>query len=359
MCSGGHTGELTPAVYGLRKHRRPRLQEQERADQQPRWTGRNVLITGGLGFIGSTLAIRLAGLGARVTVVDSLIPQYGGNLFNLRGHEQELRINLSDIRDRYSLEVLLQGQDVVFNLAGQTSHLDSMRDPETDLAINGTAQLRLLELCRRVNPGVRLVFASTRQLYGRPHYLPVDENHPVEPVDVNGINKLSAELYHRLYSNVYGLSSCILRLTNTIGPRMRIKDARQTFVGIWIRRVLEGKPIEVWGGDQVRDLNDVEDVVEALLLAAVDPALPPGPYNLGSPEKISLRELAEQLIRINGSGELEIIPYPAERRKIDIGDYYSCYERFHAATGWQPRWRLEDTLIRTLHYYRAHLAAYV
>lgn len=345
--------------YVQRTRRWLRLQDQESVDLDQRWSERSVLITGGLGFIGSTLAIRLVELGARVTVVDSLIPQYGGNLFNLEGHEQALRINLSDIRDRYSLEVLLQDQEVVFNLAGQTSHLDSMRDPETDLAINGTAQLSLLELCRRVNPGVRIVFASTRQLYGRPRYLPVNEDHPVEPVDVNGINKLSAELYHRLYADVYGLSSCVLRLTNTIGPRMRIKDARQTFVGIWVRRLLEKQPIEVWGGDQLRDFNDVDDVVEALLLAAADPALPPGPYNLGSHEKVSLRELAERLIRLNGRGDLRIVPYPAERRKIDIGDYYSCYERFQVATGWQPRRRLDDTLERTLHYYRRHLAAYV
>lgn len=335
------------------------MHDQESLDPNQQWHERTVLITGGLGFIGSTLAIRLARQGARVTVVDSLIPQYGGNLFNVKGFEQALRINLSDIRDRYSLEVLLQNKEVVFNLAGQTSHLDSMNDPETDLAINGMAQLSLLELCRRVNPGTRIVFASTRQLYGRPRYLPVNEDHPVEHVDVNGINKLSAELYHRLYADVYGLSSCVLRLTNTIGPRMRIKDARQTFLGIWVRRLLENKPIDVWGGDQLRDFNDVEDVVEALLLAAADPALPPGPYNLGSLEKISLRELAERLIRLNGGGELRITPYPAERKKIDIGDYYSCYERFQAATGWQPRRRLEDTLERTLHYYRRHLAAYL
>ncbi len=323
------------------------------------WRGRRALITGGLGFIGSTLARRLCDLGAEVTVVDSLVPEYGGNLVNLQGYEQSLRINLSDIRDRFSLAVLLKDKEVVFNLAGQTSHLDSMQDPETDLAINGTAQLSLLELCRRVNPGARIVFASTRQLYGRPHYLPVDEAHPIEPVDVNGINKLSAEMYHRLYGQIYDLSTCVLRLTNTIGPRMRIRDARQTFLGIWIRRLLEGDPIEVWGGEQMRDFNDVEDVVDALLLAAEQSDLPSGPYNLGSREILSLRELAELLIRVHGSGELRITPYPEERKKIDIGDYYSCFDRFHQASGWQPKRPLAATLERTLDYYLRHAGAYL
>ena len=323
------------------------------------WAGQRTLITGGLGFVGSTLAIRLSELGAEVTIIDSLIPQYGGNLFNLNGHDNKVRINLSDIRDRYSLEALLQDKDVIFNLAGQTSHLDSMHDPETDLAINGTAQLSLLELCRRVNAEARIVFASTRQLYGRPRYLPVDESHPVEPVDVNGINKLSAELYHRLYADVYGLSTRILRLTNTIGPRMRIRDARQTFVGIWIRQLLAGEPIEVWGGEQLRDFNDVEDVVDALLLAGSLDTLASSPYNLGSPQRLNLRQLAELMIRLHGSGEIRLMSFPAERKKIDIGDYYSCYDRFQRDAGWQPCRSLEQTLERTIAYYRQHQSHYI
>jgi len=323
------------------------------------WHERPVLITGGLGFIGSTLAIRLCGLGARVTVVDSLIPEYGGNLYNLTGHEKRVRINLSDIRDRFSLEALLADQEVIFNLAGQTSHLDSMQDPQTDLAINGAAQLSLLQLCHRINPGVHIVFASTRQLYGRPSYLPVDEDHPINPVDINGINKLSAELFHRLYHQVHGLSSCVLRLTNTIGPRMRIRDARQTFVGIWIRQLLDGQPIQVWGGEQLRDFNDVEDVVDALLLAGWNASLAPGPYNLGAPETISLRRLAELMIEVNGGGELVVTPFPEERRRIDIGDYYSCYNRFQQACGWSPRRPLRQTLERTLRFYRDNASPYL
>ena len=323
------------------------------------WRDRTVLITGGLGFIGSNLAIRLVELGAKVTLIDSLIPDYGGNLFNINGLEKAVHVNLSDIRDRFSMEVLLQNKQVIFNLAGQTSHLDSMRDPQTDLAINGTAQLSLLEQCRAVNPTARIVFASTRQLYGRPQYLPVDEDHPVNPVDVNGINKLSAELYHRLYHNVYGLSTSILRLTNTIGPRMRIRDARQTFLGVWIRQLLEGEPIEVWGGEQLRDFNDVDDVVEALLIAGQHEDLSPSPYNLGSSAKISLLELARMMISIHGKGDVNIRAFPADRKKIDIGDYYSSFARYQQLTGWTPRRSLTHTLERTLAYYSEHRDHYL
>lgn len=323
------------------------------------WAGRSVLITGGFGFIGSTLARRLCDLGAGVTVLDCLLPQFGGNRFNLQGYEDRIRCHVVDLREGGALESLLEGQEVIFNLAGQTSHMDSIRDPETDLAINVTAQLRLLERCREVVPQVRLVYASTRQLYGRPQQLPVDEHHPIHPVDVNGINKLAAEMYHTLYSEIYDLSACVLRLTNTIGPRMRIRDARQTFLGIWVRQLLEGRPIEVWGGEQLRDFNDVEDVVDALMLAALRHDLPSEPYNLGSSEVISLVDLARLMIEINGSGELRVMPFPPERKKIDIGDYYSAYDRFHSATGWQPRHALKETIQRTLKYYAGCLPRYI
>jgi len=323
------------------------------------WRHRTVLITGGLGFIGSNLAIRLVDLGAVVTLIDSLIPDYGGNLFNINGLAKAVHVNLSDIRDRFSMEVLLQNKQVIFNLAGQTSHMDSMRDPQTDLAINGAAQLSLLEQCRAVNPTARIVFASTRQLYGRPQYLPVDEDHPVNPVDVNGINKLSAELYHRLYHNVYGLSTRILRLTNTIGPRMRIRDARQTFLGIWIRQLLEGEPIDVWGGEQLRDFNDVDDVVDAMLIAGQHEGLSPSPYNLGSSETISLLDLAQMMVTIHGKGDVNIRSFPADRKKIDIGDYHSSFARYQHATGWKPRRSLAHTLERTLAYYAEHRDHYL
>ena len=329
------------------------------SDPSAPWKGRSVLVTGGLGFIGSNLARRLCDLGAVVTVLDCLLPQFGGNRFNLQDYADRIRTHILDLRDGSSLESLLEGQEVIFNLAGQTSHLDSMRDPEMDLAINVTAQLRLLECCRQVVPGIRLVYASTRQLYGRPQKLPVDERHPIDPVDVNGINKLSAEMYHLLYAKIYDLSASVLRLTNTIGPRMRIRDARQTFLGIWVRQLIEGRPIEVWGGDQLRDFNDVEDVVDALLIAGLRKDLPAEPYNLGSSEVISLADLARLMIELFGSGDLVVTPFPEERKKIDIGDYYSSFARFNQATGWQPKRMLRQTLERTLDYYTANMSHYV
>jgi UDP-glucose 4-epimerase len=322
--------------------------------------GKKVLITGGLGFIGSRLAIRMVDEGAAVSLVDSLIPEYGGNRFNIAGYENRLQVNVSDVRDEHSLRALVQGQDVVFNLAGQTSHLDSMQNPQTDLDINCKAQLSILECCRKYNPTVRIVFASTRQLYGKPQYLPVDEKHPLAPVDVNGINKLAGEQFHILYDRVYGLRACALRLTNTIGPGMRVKDARQTFLGIWIRLLLEGKPFEVWEGAQVRDFTYVDDAVEAFRLAAISDAAPGQIYNLGGLERIRLDDLAKALIQANdGKGQFTTKSFPAERKSIDIGDYYADYAKIQKDLGWTPRVALPEALVRTLAYYREHLPRYL
>jgi nucleoside-diphosphate-sugar epimerase len=317
------------------------------------------LITGGLGFIGSNLARRLVDLGAQVTLVDSLIPEYGGNLFNIAGIEERVRVNISDVRDEHSIKYLVQGQDVLFNLAGQTSHMDSMYDPYTDLEINAKAQLYILEACRQCNPEVKLVYASTRQIYGRPHYLPVDEKHPLRPVDINGVNKLAGEWYHLLYNDVYGLRTSVLRLTNTIGPRMRIVDARQTFLGIWVRLLLEGKPFEVWGGQQLRDFTYVDDVVDALLMAAGSEDANGKVFGLGGEGVISLRDLADTLIAVNGGGRYVVQEYPAERKRIDIGDYYADYGLIRSTLGWEPRVCLQEALERTLAYYREHLHEYI
>jgi UDP-glucose 4-epimerase len=323
------------------------------------FTGKRVLITGGLGFIGSNLARALVRQGAEVTIIDSLIPEYGGNLRNLAGIEAKVRVNISDVRDHHSLPVFVRGQDFLFNLAGQTSHMDSMADPQTDLEINARAQLAILEACRAHNPAIRIVFASTRQIYGRPDYLPVDERHPLRPVDVNGINKLAGEHYHLLYHQVHGIRSTVLRLTNTIGPRMRIKDARQTFVGIWIRRLLEGAAFEVWGGEQLRDFTYVDDCVEAMLLAASRTEAEGQVFNLGGPPPVSLQALAEMLVELHGSGDFKVRVYPAERKKIDIGDFYADGRRIEKTLGWHPRTGVRTALARTLAYYRREFRNYV
>ncbi len=320
---------------------------------------RRVLITGGLGFIGSNLAHRLVTLGAQVTLVDSLISEYGGNRFNVADIEDRLTINVSDVRDEHSLPYLVKDQDYLFNLAGQTSHLDSMQDPFNDLEINCRSQLSILEACRKHNPKIKLVFASTRQIYGKPEYLPVDEKHLLRPTDVNGINKMAGEWYHILYNNVYGLRSCALRLTNTIGPRMRIKDARQTFLGIWIRALIETEPFEVWGGEQIRDFTYIDDAVDAFLLAAVSEKSDGQVFNLGGNEPISLKKLADLMIEINGGGEYVTHSFPTDRKRIDIGDYYADFSRIRSALGWVPKTALRKALSQTLLFYRTHLSHYL
>jgi UDP-glucose 4-epimerase len=322
--------------------------------------GNRVLITGGLGFIGSNLAKRLLEFGATVTLVDSLIPEYGGNFHNIVEIEDLVTVNISDVRDKYGMNYLVHGKDYLFNLAGQTSHLDSMANPLIDLEINCKSQLSILEACRNHNPNIKIVFASTRQIYGKPQYLPVDEKHPLVPVDVNGINKISGEMYHMLYSRVYGIKASSLRLTNTYGPRMRIKDARQTFLGIWVRFILEGKPICVFGdGKQLRDFTYVDDAVEALLIAAVSPDAVGNVFNLGGDEPINLKDLAKLLVECNGQGEHKIVPFPEDRKAIDIGNYYSDDSLFRKTTGWKPTVSLKNGLTRTLKYYRKELSHYV
>lgn len=323
------------------------------------YDGANVLITGGLGFVGSNLAHRLLDLGAHVTLVDSLIPIYGGNLRNIAGIEERVRVNIADVRDEHSMNYMVQGQNFLFNLAGQTAHADSMRDPYTDLDINCRAQLSILEACRKHNTELKLVYASTRQIYGKPDYLPVDERHLLRPVDVNGINKMAGEWYHILYNNVYGIRACALRLTNTIGPRMRVKDARQTFVGIWLKKLLDEEPLQVFGdGSQIRDFNYVDDVVDALLMCAADPAADGQIFNLGADETINLRDLAALLVEINEAGSYEIVPFPPERKAIDIGDYYADYRLIQGRLGWRPRISLREGLRRTLEFYRTEREHY-
>ena len=322
--------------------------------------GKHVLITGGLGFIGSNLAHRLVALGAEVLILDSLIPEYGGNVFNIHGLEDRLRVNIADMRDEHGLRYLVQGQDVIFNLAGQVSHTDSMIDPYTDLEINARSQLSLLEACRHGNPAAKVVFASTRQIYGRPEYLPVDERHPLQPADVNGINKLAGEWYHIVYHQVYGLRTVSLRLTNTYGPRMRIRDARQTFIGWWFRQLLEGQTLSIFGdGLQVRDFNYIDDVIEALLMVAFHEAADGQIYNMGSDDPINLLNLARLMIEVNGGGQFDLRPFPDERKRIDIGDYYGDYRRIRSKLGWRPLVGLRDGLTRTVDYFRANLDHYV
>jgi len=321
---------------------------------------KKILITGGLGFIGSNLARRLVDLDNEVTVVDSLIPEYGGNIRNVEGIRDKITINLSDIRDAFSLNELIKGQDYIFNLAGQTSHLDSMENPFTDLDINAKAQLSILEASRKHNPDARIVFASTRQIYGKPKYLPVDEKHPRHPVDVNGINKIAGEQYHILYHEVYGIASSVLRLTNTYGPRMRIKDARQTFLGIWLRNLLQGKPIQVFGdGKQRRDYNFVDDVIDALLLSATSKDAIGRAFNLGANDPLSLEETAKIMCNQIVGTEYEMVPFPQDRKAIDVGDFICDYSSFSNSFGWKPKISFEKGISKSIEFFKKELRYYL
>ena len=318
------------------------------------YRGKRVMITGGIGLIGSALARRLVGLGAEVLLIDSMVPEAGGNYANIAAIRDRVRVNIADIRDREALRHLLADQDFLFDLAAQTSHLDSMSAPENDLAINCVAQLQLLEVCHAVAPGITIVHAGTRQIYGRPRYLPVDEAHPLRPADVNGVNKMAGEAYHLLFHDVYGLDTRSLRLTNVYGPGMRIKDARQNFLGIWLRRALEGEAFEVWGGDQRRELLYVDDAAEAFLTAALTFDTAGLALNVGGEMAYTLLAVAEALIRGNGGGEFERREFPAERKKIDIGDFVTDDRRFRELTGWAPAVELRTGLGRTVEWYREH-----
>jgi UDP-glucose 4-epimerase len=328
-------------------------------DHRDFYRDRRVLVTGALGFIGSNLCRTLADLGAKVLAVDSLLPDYGGNLFNLSGYEDKVRINIADVRG-HGMNYLVRDQDVLFNLAGQVSHIDSMTDPFTDLEINCRSQLWILEAVRQNNPEVKIVYAGTRQVYGKPIRLPVDETHPLNPSDVNGINKISGELYHLVYHSVYGIRASSLRLTNTYGPRQLIRHSRQGFIGWFIRQVVMGETIQLFGdGTQKRDFDYVDDVVDAFLRAGAMDAADGQVFNLGGDEPVSLLALAKTMVEIAGAGAYAFTPFPPERKRIDIGDFYADTTKIRNALGWAPRVKLREGLQRTIEYYRRHRDRYL
>jgi UDP-glucose 4-epimerase len=338
--------------------------EPQKVTYAGKFANKKVLITGGLGFIGSNLAIRLVELGADVLLVDSLIPEYGGNLFNIEPVKDKVRVNIADVRDVNGMNYLVRGQDYLFNLAGQISHIDSMNDPYTDLDINCRAQLSILEACRHNNPGIKVIYAGTRQVYGAPEYLPVDEKHLLRPVDVNGINKMAGEWYHILYNNTYGVRALSLRLTNTYGPRLLMKHGRQGFVAWFIRQAIDNQEIQIFGtGQQVRDFNYVDDVVEAMLLAAVYEGANGRIFNLGNTPPVSLLEFVQVLLDVcqefgAGRGGYRLTPFPPDKKRIDIGDYYADFSKIQRVLGWRPRVSLRDGLRRTVAYYMRYREHY-
>lgn len=311
----------------------------------------NILITGGLGFIGSTLAIAEVKRGNKVKVIDALLPDYGGNKFNIQQIEEEIEIETGDVRNTKLMEKLVKKKDIVYSLAGTLSHVDSMTDPFTDLEINCVSQLTLLEACRKYNPETKILFAGTRNQYGRAKYLPVDENHPMEPVDVNGINNIAAEWFYRLYHNVHGLRTCSLRLTNVYGPRHQMKHPRQGVLNWFIRQLIDGKTVELFGdGSQIRDINFVSDVVSAFMSAADSSKSIGEVFNLGG-DAVSLESFVKSAIKVFGKGDFRTIPFPAERQSIEVGDYVADRSKIKAKLGWEPEVSLESGLKKTFDYY--------
>ncbi len=318
------------------------------------------MITGGLGFIGSNLARQLAALGADILLVDSLIDDYGGHLFNIDGIESKVRVNIADIRQQTTMNYLVRDREVIFNLAGQVSHIDSMRDPYTDLEINCRSQLTLLEACRNNNPATKVVFAGTRQVYGKPDHLPVTEDHLVRPTDINGINKVAGEYYHLVYNNVFGVRACSLRLTNIYGPRQLVRHNRQGFIGWFVRLVVEDKEIQIFGdGLQLRDFVYVDDACDAFLRAGATDAVNGQVFNVGGAMPISHLELVTLLIETAGTGAYRLVEWPPEKKAIDIGSFYADSTRFRLTTGWEPATTLRDGLAQTIAYYRQHLPRYL
>lgn len=323
-----------------------------------KYRGSNVLVTGGLGFIGSTLSLRLAELGAHVTVIDCELPESGANPFNVSEGPASLEITTGDIGDATLIRRLVAGKSFIFNLAGTLSHTDSMRQPLRDLYSNCSAHVVLLEACRETNPAARILFTGTRGQYGNPQKTPVDEAHPLVSADVNGINKSAGEAYHLLYARHYGMHACSLRLSNTYGPRHQMRHHRQGVLNWFVRRVLDGDPILLFGdGKQVRDVHYVDDVVEAMLMTLASDKSKGEIYNLGG-TPLSLRQVADLLIELNQGGQIEFKSFPPEFKWVEVGDFIADYSKIRDSIGWQPRVQPREGFEKTLRFYRQNRPQY-
>jgi nucleoside-diphosphate-sugar epimerase len=317
--------------------------------------GKKVLITGGMGFLGSNLAIALVGLGAKVALMDAMLPLYGGNSFNVREIKEKVDFHCADIRDEGAVNYLVKGKDVIFHIGNQTSHVESMNDPLLDIDINCRGNMVFLEACRKCNPEARIIYAGTRGQYGKAHYIPVDEVHPTCPTDIYGINKHAAEQYFLLYSNYYEMNTISLRINNTFGPRHQMKHSGYGILNWFIRLAMDGETIKIFGdGSQLRDYNYIDDVTEAFLLAGESSAGFGEAYNLGSGRQISLKEIVEAVIKEVGKGKYTNIPWPQERKKIETGDFAADFAKFKKLTGWEPKIPFEEGLKRTVAFYKEY-----
>jgi UDP-glucose 4-epimerase len=328
-------------------------------DYTPFYPGKRVLITGGLGFIGSSLALRLAELGAEVTLADPMLPLYGGNLFNVEPIRDRVSVQYADIRDSGAMCQLVKGQDVLFHIGNQTSHVDSMSDPELDVDINCRGNIVLAEACRHQNPEIKVVYAGTRAQLGRLERLPADESHPLNPVDVYGINKQAGEQYFLLYGRAYGMRVTSLRLTNGYGPRHQMKHGKYGILNWFVRLALDDAEITLYGdGSQLREYVYIDDMVDAFLLAGASDEANGEVFNIGSDRQIPFGDLTRLIIELAGSGKLTLVPWPPERKVIESGDFSADWTKFNRSFGWRPQIALEDGLQRTIDFYRANKQHY-
>jgi len=320
---------------------------------------KNILITGGLGFLGSNLAVSLVSRGAKVSVFDAMLPLYGGSLFNIKDINDKVDVIIGDLRDEAVLGKAVKDKEIIFHIAAQTSHIDSMTDPLLDVDINCRGNIIFLEACRRLNPSVKIIYAGTRGQYGRVKYVPVDEEHPLNPTDVYGVNKTAGEKYHFLYANSYGLKVCSLRINNSYGPRHQMKHGKYGILNWFVRLAMEGGTIRVFGdGTQLRDFNYVDDVTDAFLRAGSDKKAEGKIYNLGSGEPIKFISLVQKIINVVGKGKIEKVPWPKERKDIETGDYVADFSRIRNELGWQPLTDLDSGLRQTVGFYGKYKEEY-
>ena len=323
------------------------------------YANKNILITGGLGFLGSNLAIRLVELGASVILYDGMIPDLGANTFNIEPIKDNVEVITANVGDRSVMDHHVSGQDIIFNIGMHSCHLDSMKNPVFDIEMNVVPQIAFLESVRSRNPEARVVYIGTRAQYGQVHEPPITETTPLNPMDIYSVSKQAVEWYHMLYSKICGLRPTSLRLGNTYGPRHQMRHAKYGVQNYLIRLALDNQKIQVFGdGSQKREMIYVDDVIECLLLLGERDQCVGQVYAIGAKEGIAFLELVKKIIETCGSGSYTHAPWPEDRKMIEVGDVVTDYTKLTAHTGWIPSTRLSEGLRITAEYYRKHKAHY-
>jgi UDP-glucose 4-epimerase len=322
---------------------------------QDNFKDREVLVTGGLGFIGSNLCIELVKLGARVTIIDNMLPRQGGNLFNVRDIEDRVKVNFSDVRNQLSMNHLVQGKEYIFHLAGQVNHVDSMRNPIQDLDINCRGTLVLLEALKQDNREAKIIFAGTRGEYGSSVKLPVDEDHPTNPKGIYAVTNLTAEKMVLVYDEIYGMKGACLRITNTYGPRHQMAHDEYGVFNWFIRKAMDNEDVPVFGDGRIlRDFLFVDDLVECMLMVAATPAAYGGVFNVGTGIPVSFIDLAQKIVEVTGSGKARFTEFTQERKEVEPGDYYADITRIRNVVKWKPRTPLDAGIRETVKFYRKY-----